>query len=371
MSEHPRFSNRYAYVVRICLPILTTLALAYTAYLAQDILLLLLVTGLVSLLLAPGVKLLEKIYVPRVIGAALLICLLVVPTTAFMVQLQEPVTKWAKMLPELSEHVSQQIEEIDNAIESATKTTPKKEQSSWFSWFDSEEEEIQKDDEDTNVIKSRIKETLFSAASSVLVWAPSMLVQFLTMLVLILFTLVYSPKLFNHYVELFVVEGKRKSMRSFALSAQSQLSRYILTVSAMNFLLGLSSVIFLYAIGFNDALLLGTVMGLLNFIPYVGPLIALGLIAIGGLVQWGVDLNVLLAVGGVVLFNVLESQFLTPLSLAKNLRINPFIIVLCLLLSGWMWGLIGLLIAVPLMVCVKLVLSQFKSTQAWVDFIAT
>lgn len=370
MPEHAHIKHHFGSVVRICLPILTVLAVVYTGYVAQEIVLLLLVTGLVSLLLAPGVKVLERLYIPRVIGAALLICLLVVPTSAFIAQLHEPITKWAKMLPELSEHVSQRIDEIDNAIDSATKAKPKTNTNAWFSWFDNEEETAQTQD-DENIIKARIKESLFSVASEVLVSAPAMMVQFLTMLVLILFTLVYSPRLFRHYVELFVEESKRKAVRSFALSAQGQLSRYILTVSAMNFLLGVASIIFLYSVSFNDALLLGTVMGLLNFIPYVGPLLTLGLIAIGGLVQWGVDLNVLVAVGGVVVLNVIESQFLTPLVLAKNLRINPFIIVLSLLLSGWMWGLVGLLIAVPMMVCMKLLLSQFKRTKPWVDFIAT
>ncbi|MFW8591586.1 AI-2E family transporter [Glaciecola sp. 2405UD65-10] len=372
MSTPPIRTGTLAAISVYCLPILTGLAIVYTAYLAQNILLLLLVTALVSLLLAPGVKVLEKLFIPRVIGAALLISLLVVPTSAFVAQLEAPLTKWAKLLPELSAHVTSSIAEIDNAIGSATQLEEQSQQKrSWFSWFGNDEVEEPANPEDGSIIKTRLKETLFSFASDVLVSAPSMLIQFLTMLVLILFSLVFAPKLFRHYVELFVAPDNRDTFNSFAITAQQELSRYILTVSAMNFLLGLASVLFLYAVSYNDALLLGTIMGLLNFIPYVGPMLALGLITIGGLVQWGLDINVVIAVGGVIVLNIIESQFMTPLVLAANLRINPFLIVLWLLLCGWMWGLVGLLIAVPLFVCVKLLLNQYKYGKPWVDFIST
>lgn len=372
MTTPPIRTSTLAAISVYCLPILTGLALVYTAYLAQNILLLLLVTALISLLLAPGVKVLEKLFIPRVIGAALLISLLVVPTAAFVAQLEAPLTKWAKLLPELSAHVTDSIEEIDNAIGSATQAPAQAEQnSSWFSWFGKDDLEEPAAPDDGSIIKTRLKETLFTFASEVLVSAPSMLIQFATMLVLILFTLVFAPKLFRHYVELFVAPDNRDTFNSFAITAQQELSRYILTVSAMNFLLGLASVLFLYAVAYNDALLLGTVMGLLNFIPYVGPMLALGLITIGGLVQWGLDINVVIAVGGVIALNIIESQFMTPLVLAANLRINPFLIVLWLLLCGWMWGLVGLLIAVPLFVCVKLLLNQYERSKPWVDFIST
>lgn len=67
MSTPPIRTGTLAAISVYCLPILTGLAIVYTAYLAQNILLLLLVTALVSLLLAPGVKVLEKLFIPRVI----------------------------------------------------------------------------------------------------------------------------------------------------------------------------------------------------------------------------------------------------------------------------------------------------------------
>ena len=355
----------------ICFYLLTILAILYTAYFAQNLILLLLVAGLISLLLSPGVKALERLYIPRVLGAIILLSCLIVPTSTLIVQLQEPVTKWAKLLPELSMHVSEKIDELNRAIEtnvesSSGKTKPIK--NSWFSWF---EDEQQQQAQDNDVIETQLKESLFSFAGEFMVSAPFALMQFMTTMILILFTLVYSPKLFRHYVKLFVSQSQQKRAFQFALNAQRQLSRYILTVSMINIGLSIFSIAIFTIMGLDDALLWGLIVGFVNFIPFVGPTFAMAAVAIASSVQWGADIKVVIAVGGVLVLTILESQLITPLALAKNMRINPFIIIVWLLITGWLWGLIGLLISVPLLVCLKLILGQFKSTSAWVKFLAT
>lgn len=362
-----------ANISSICMYTLTALAIFYTAYLAQDLILLLLVAGLISLLLSPGVKALERLFIPRVLGAVFLLSCLIIPTSTLIVQLQGPVTKWTKMLPELSEHVSEKLEEFNQAIETKNPLNNSKSQEvskNWFSWFKGE---LKTDEQpkDTGIIQTQLKESLFSFAADFMVSAPFALMQLLTIIILILFALVHSPKLFRHYVKLFVIEKQQDKVFKFALSAQQQLSRYILTVSAINIGLSLAAIIIFTTMGLEDALLWGLIVGFVNFIPFVGPSFALGAIAIAGSVQWGVDIKVLIVLCGVLTLNILESQLITPLVLAKNMHINPFIIIIWLLITGWLWGLTGLLIAVPLLVCIKLVLAQFESTSRWVNFLAT
>jgi predicted PurR-regulated permease PerM len=362
---------------RWCIYILTSLALLYTAHLAQDILLLLLFAGLTSLLLSPGMRMLERLFIPRVLGASILLSAIVLSAFIFASQLQEPIARWAKVLPKLSTQVTEQIQALNNAIETtATINQPEppveEEEGGWFSWFKSSPEPpVVESKNDADMIQIKIKESLFSLVSDFLASTPFTIIQFLTTIILILFTLVYSPALFKHYVSLFIKEDKQKNVHRLALKAQKQLSRYIVTVSFVNFGLGLSAFLFLHIVGFKDALLLGTLIGLLNFIPYVGPLIALGLIFIGGYVQWGIDINLLVCMGGVLAFNIVESQFVTPMTLAQQMKINPFVIVLWLLFCGWMWGLMGVLIAVPLIVCIKLMFSQFDVTKKWAQLVAT
>lgn len=352
---------------------LSILALFYTAYFAQDLILLLLVAALISLLLSPGVKALERLFIPRIVGAIFLLSCLMLPTATLVVQLEEPVTKWAKLLPELSVHISEKIDHYDQIIEEQSTLNTSKQQAedeSWFSWFKGEPKEI-KQDNGTDVIKNQLKQSLFSFATDFMALAPFALVQLMTTIILILFTLVYSPNLFKHYVKLFVDQSKQSKAHEFASNAQRQLSRYILTVSFINLCLSFAAMAIFVLMGLEDALLWGLIVGFVNFIPFVGPAFALGVITIACSIQWGGDIKVLFTVGGVLMLNILESQLITPLVLAKNMRINPFIIILWLLVTGWLWGLIGLLIAVPLLVCIKLMLAQFNTTKPWVKFLET
>ncbi|WP_426359312.1 AI-2E family transporter [Pseudocolwellia sp. HL-MZ19] len=357
----------------VCTVTLTVLAVLYTAYFAQELILLLVASALISLLLSSGVNALERLYVPRVLGAIFLLSCLIVPTSALVVQLEEPVTKWTKMLPQISTHISEKLDKYQNIIDTKSADivdNTNDTSNSWFSWF-KEKPKIDKNSENKSLIQTRLKESLFSFAAEFMVLAPFALIQLITAIILILFTLVYSPKLFRHYVQLFVIESRQKKAFKFVLDVQQQLSRYILTVSLINLFLSLIATILFTFMGLEDALLWGLIVGFVNFIPFVGPAFALGALTLASSVQWGIDIKVLIVVGGVLSLNVLESQFITPLVLSKNMRINPFIIIVWLLIVGWLWGLIGLLIAVPLLVCIKLILTLSDRTLSWVRFLET
>lgn len=64
--------------------------------------------------------------------------------------------------------------------------------------------------------------------------------------------------------------------------------------------------------------------------------------------------------------NLVEAQFITPLIMGRNMRLNPLIIIVWLVLWGWLWGAMGVLLAMPLLVCLKLAVGQSKSLRHWV-----
>jgi predicted PurR-regulated permease PerM len=111
----------------------------------------------------------------------------------------------------------------------------------------------------------------------------------------------------------------------------------------------------LWAVGVPNPVLWGGIAGLLNFVPYVGPMVTVGLIAVAALAGVDPTARALLAPAAFVGVHLTESNFITPFALGRHLPLNTVAMFLGLLFFGWLWGIPGAVLAVPLTVCVKLV----------------
>jgi predicted PurR-regulated permease PerM len=149
------------------------------------------------------------------------------------------------------------------------------------------------------------------------------------------------------------------------------LSRYIVTVTIINTGLGIVTASVFWMLGVDDALLWGALVGLLNFAPYVGPFIALIILCLAGVTQYGMELVSLVPAAVYFGINLLEAQFITPTVLGRHMRLNPLILILWILVWGWLWGPVGVLLAVPLLVCIKLAAGQLNIMTDWIKLIET
>ena len=69
--------------------------------------------------------------------------------------------------------------------------------------------------------------------------------------------------------------------------------------------------------------------------------------------------------GADLALHTIEGQVVTPIVLGRQMAISPLILILALMVFGWLWGMVGLLLSVPLLVCIKLVLARLDGTQGW------
>lgn len=344
---------------------LLALAILYTLYFAQTLILLILFTALIALLLSPWVSLLKRLYIPRALSAVILLTLLVMPFSFLVVELAEPIQKWAKLVPKLSVHLTEQIDllseefkthENNENVKSASQQDDKG--FDLFAWFRSDEPEQKTPEATNNVVAEQLKQSGVGVAINMLSATPMILAQILSCFILILFLLIFSPPLFDAFIQsLPNIENKNKAVR-MVHAIQKELSRYIVIVSTINIALGLSTAAALHFIGMEDALLWGVLVGLLNFMPYLGAAIGSVILIIASAVQYGVGLGLLVPVSIYLTLNLIESQFITPTVLGHQMKINPLVIILWLLICAWLWGIIGVLLSVPLLVCIKLILAQ-------------
>ncbi len=60
-----------------------------------------------------------------------------------------------------------------------------------------------------------------------------------------------------------------------------------------------------------------------------------------------------------------EGQIVTPIVLGRRMALSPLVLILALMVCGWLWGIVGLLLAVPLLVCVKMLLTRIEGMDGW------
>lgn len=186
-----------------------------------------------------------------------------------------------------------------------------------------------------------------------------------TALVLVYLFLVYGELLFRRVVTIAPTLRDKRNTVEIVRSIQSDISRYVGTVTAINLGLGAATAGVLYLLGVREPLLWGAMATLLNFAPYIGPLLgALVLLAVG-ILQFDTPGGALLPVTAYLGLNVIESQLVTPLVLGRSFALNPVVILLWLLLWGWLWGALGMLLAMPMLVCAKIICSRNESLRSW------
>ncbi len=201
----------------------------------------------------------------------------------------------------------------------------------------------------------------------VLTRAPRLAASVLAVVLLTLFFMIYGQNLQKHAIALFPSRQQQRFTTDILRSIEREVSRYVLTITVINTLVGLvfSGILLLLGISLQEALLWGTVAALLNFAPYVGPLIGVALMLLMGFVEFSDPFKALLPAACYLALHTVEGQVVTPIVLGRRMAISPLILILALMVFGWLWGMVGLLLAVPLLVCIKLVLARLDGTQGW------
>ena len=164
------------------------------------------------------------------------------------------------------------------------------------------------------------------------------------------------------------LSGKKRSLRVLR-DIENEVSRYLLTITAINAGLGLCVGIAMAALGMPNPVLWGIAAGLLNFIPYVGPLIGIMLAGAIAIVTYPLLTVVVLPPIAYLTLQIIEGNFVTPMILGRRLELNTVAILILLALTTWMWGIVGTIIGVPLLVVIKVFSDNFPALSPLAEFL--
>lgn len=145
----------------------------------------------------------------------------------------------------------------------------------------------------------------------------------------------------------------------------ASLSHYVTLKTGMSLLTGVVSYIALLIIGVDFAFFWAMLIFLLNYIPTVGSLVATVFPALVAAVQFGSFGPALWVLGSVGTVQLLVGNMLEPRLMGNSLNVSPLVVLLALAFWGWLWGIVGMFLSVPITVVLVLVMAQIPSTR-WV-----
>lgn len=158
--------------------------------------------------------------------------------------------------------------------------------------------------------------------------------------------------------KLLLLRANRRSMMRTARmvkAVEEKVGAYMLTMLMINIALGLATTFVMWIIGMPSPMIWGGLAALLNFIPYLGPIILTGLLVLSGVVQFDTPSAMLTPAAAYVVLNFIESNFVTPTLIGVRLTISPLAVILNISFWTWIWGPAGAIISIPILVIFKTV----------------
>lgn len=197
-----------------------------------------------------------------------------------------------------------------------------------------------------------------SLAELVAFSAPGAVIQMIFGLLLIYFFLSTWTRMRTHSVLGRSTQAGSIRMARTIREMVNATAAYIGTISVINLSLGAVVSVAMWLLGMPTPVMWGGLAALFNYVPYVGPTVTAALLAFGGLLAFDDLAGALWPPGIFLAIHALEANVVTPMVVGRRLTINPLMILLSLSFWGWVWGTVGALLSVPLLIMARVLLES-------------
>ena len=340
--------------LRKAIILLSMLAVGALLYFAQDVFIPVAVSLFLAMLLSPAVDRLQRWHVRRGLAVAIVLFVVFAAAGAAINAVWTPATDWLARAPQTMRKIDPRLrplremfDRVDDVAERAGRLTQ-------GSTAGGSAPAIQ-----TPVAGER---TAVSIAKGFFEWMS--IVPFT-----LFFMLGGPPLLARMGASLAGNEASTKTLR-MTEAIRQEVGRYFGTIALINVGLGVATGLALFALDMPNAILWGVLAGVLNFIPYLGP-IATCLILAGAALITFADLGHALAVPGMFLvFHLIEGQLVQPLTVGRRCQVNALVILLGVWFGFAFWGIPGVLLATPVLVALKVAAEHHPSWRVLGDFLS-
>jgi len=358
-------------VRNVSLGILAILAGVFVLQWARAVLIPIMLSVLFSYAFSPLVNWLEHRHVPRWLSAAVLLLgmLGVVGSGAYLLRMQA--TQLIEALPAAAQKLGQALKsgggKSGSALETVQKAAAQIEQAT--------RESAAVTGPNRGATRVVVEAPRFNVKDYL--WTGTLglfaLIGQTAVVVFLTYFLMLSGDTFRR--KLVKLAGPSLSKKKITLQAlheiAGQIQRYLQVQLLTSALVGVLTGVALGFLGLENAAAWAVVAGVLNLVPYIGSLITAAASALVAFLQFG-SVNMALAVGGAsVLIHTLVGNLLTPWLTSRASRLSPVAVFIGLLAWGWLWGVWGLLLGIPILMIVKSVCDRVEDLKPIGEFLGS
>lgn len=314
------------------------LASFYTLYFARAFFLPVIIALLLNFLLSPMVRWMQKLNLPRPMAAALALFVLLASLGGVLYAIAEPAGKWISEAPDTLERMEKKlkryrepVEEVGRAAEQVGELTRVGEP---------KQASVQVQEE--------------SALAGMLASGQKFLGSAVVMGVLLFFLLSSEDMLLRKLVRMLPNLTDQKKAVWIARRIEKDISTHLLTVSAINLTLGVAVAGAMHLLEMPSPILWGVMAAVLNFVPYLGAMVGVAILAGVSLLTFDTLGQAVTVPATYLALTGVEGGLITPLILGRRLSLNPVAIFLGVFFWGWLWGVAGALLAVPILAAFKI-----------------
>ena len=352
------------------LALLAVLASLYTLYWAKAVFVPILLGLMASYALTPVVNCLERWRVPRVIASALLLLSIVSALGWTGYRLSDDAAELVASLPQVAQKLRQSVQRpAVNGVKSAT-TMDKVQQAAT---------ELEKTADVSpagrrGITRVQVEKPTFDIQDHL--WTGTIglvtLIGQATMVLFLTFFLLVSGSTFRR--KMVRIAGPTLSEKKLTIQAldeiTEQIQRYLLVQVVTSLLVAFATWLCFLWIGVQHAAVWGLAAGILNFVPYIGSIAFTSASAAAGLMQFG-NLESAILIASVSLgLHTLSGNVLTPWLTSRTSRMNAVTVFVGVLAWGWLWGVWGLLLGVPILMAVKAVCDRIDDLKPLGELLA-
>jgi predicted PurR-regulated permease PerM len=236
-----------------------------------------------------------------------------------------------------------------------------------INYFQLNELDVRQSFNDYNLFSKIDYSIIPSFFNSVLNGVGNFTVGFFSVLFISFFFLKDS-QLFENGILMFIPDNKESKWKNSSTKIKDLLSRYFNGLILQMVILFILYMIVLVVFGIKNAIIIAFLCALLNLIPYVGPLISLVLIIIltmtsdlGASFSKVIFPKTMYVVIGCLIVQFIDNNFSQPIIFSKSVKSHPLEIFLIIIISGILFGIIGMMVAVPGYTAIKVILKEFLS----------